>query len=360
MTTEPTHAAPTLPTLELPDYHGRKPAKMKTAISGAGSRITRPHSIGDKIVLVVEVRVKSAGHEDTDDGLEYVEKYKVLDLFELESDQGSRLISTVRSLYRTADDAVKGRRPIPDLGDVGYTDGSGVVLTEAEVAALRGDLTRATLSDDLTPAVVVYDDGARDLWPDDYPKDSPRPRVGESFSTTEGTGPVVVVELLHHETGETIETTPARNARNASMSAASIVDDEEFTEKAKKPKPVAAVPDLPAAEEPAPESEPDPFSGDLGDAVDGWDDDIRPTALREVDEVEASLPTADDFKFVDQDITTLRIGLTDVEDLAHLRRIEMAEQQGRGRALLPRKGALAAIRARIGVIELSAISTEAE
>lgn len=357
MTTEPTHAAPTLPTLELPDYHGRKPAKMKTAISGAGSRITRPHSIGDKIVLVVEVRVKSAGHEDTDDGLEYVEKYKVLDLFELESDQGSRLISTVRSLYRTADDAVKGRRPIPDLGDVGYTDGSGVVLTEAEVAALRGDLTRATLSDDLTPAVVVYDDGARDLWPDDYPKDSPRPKIGESFSTTEGTGPVVVLELLHHETGETIEGTPAAPTSTSSnaMEVEATVTPGKPSKTTKTGKPVAAVPDLPAAE-PAPE--PDEFSGDLGDDVDGWDDDVRPTALREVDEVEASLPTADDFAFVDQDITTLRVGIAEVDDLAHLRRIEMAEQQGRGRALQPRKGALTAIRARIGVVELAALGGE--
>ena len=57
---------PTLPTMELPDYHGRKPVGMKTALAGAGTRVTRPHTIGDRIVLVIEARVKSASHEDTD------------------------------------------------------------------------------------------------------------------------------------------------------------------------------------------------------------------------------------------------------------------------------------------------------
>ncbi len=32
---------PTLPTMELPDYHGRKPVGMKTALAGAGTRVTR-------------------------------------------------------------------------------------------------------------------------------------------------------------------------------------------------------------------------------------------------------------------------------------------------------------------------------
>ena len=66
-----------------------------------------------------------------------------------------------------------------DLADVGYTDGSGVVLTPREVAALRGDPVRAMVTDDLAPVVVVYDDASRQLWPDEYAPDQPRPAIGD-------------------------------------------------------------------------------------------------------------------------------------------------------------------------------------
>ncbi len=207
--TEVTHQ-PTLPTLELPDYHGRLPAGMKTALSGAGNRIARPHSLGDRVVLVVEAKVKKAGHEETDDGLIYVEALKVLDLFELDRDQGSRLISSVRSAYRTADDMVKGKTPLPNYGEVGYTDASGVVLTPAEVASLRGDPIRVLATEALTPAVVVYSDATRELWPDEFPKDAPRPHVGETYHGD--SGPLVVERLLHHETGEELGATAPATA----------------------------------------------------------------------------------------------------------------------------------------------------
>jgi hypothetical protein len=32
--------------LELPDYHGQNPVRMKSAVNGAGNRILRPHAIG--------------------------------------------------------------------------------------------------------------------------------------------------------------------------------------------------------------------------------------------------------------------------------------------------------------------------
>lgn len=332
---------PTLPTMELPEYHGRKPVGMKTALAGAGTRVTRPHTIGDRIVLVIEARVKSASHEDTDDGLVYAEKLKVLDLFELDPSQGSRLISTVRSLYRTGEDAAKGRRPVPELGDVGYTDGSGVVLTPAEVAELRGDPIRAILSPELTPAVVLYDDGARDLWPDDYPKDAPRPKVGEKYLTD--SGDAVVTQLLHHETGEPLD------------GAAPVVAEPapELAEEAPLEQParahLAAVPDLPPAAGDAPET--DPYSGDLGDTADGWEDPTPPRPLTadeiETARIEATLPTSADFAFVDCQIPELLGKLADVTDLDHVRRIEKAEQQGRGRGLKPRAGAVTAIGKRL-------------
>lgn len=326
---------PTLPALELPDYHGRKPVKMKTSLIGVGSRITRPHSIGDRAVLVLEVRTKFSGHEDTDDGLEYIEKHKVLDMFELAPEQGSRLIATIRSLYRTGEDAAKGRRPVPGLGEVGYTDGSGVALLPDEVAELRGDPVRAMLAPELTPAVIVYSDGARDLWPDDFPKDTPRPRIGETF-VSDG-GDVVVERLLHHETGEDL--TAAETAPGA--------------------RPLAAVPDLP----PDPAAA-DPYAGDLADgASDEWETPDRRTAeqIAEDDrtaEIEAKLPTSADFALVDCDIDQLKGVASRVEDVATARRMVIAEEQGRGRKLKPRAGALVILRKRVEALEDAAHKAE--
>lgn len=359
---------PMLPTLELPEYHGRKPVKMKTAIAGAGSRITRPHSIGDRIVLIAEVRVKSAGHEDTDDGLEYVERYKVLDLFELDKDQGARLISTVRSLYRTADDAVKGRRPVPGLGEVGYTDASGVVLTPSEVAELRGDPVRAILSPELTPAVVVYEDGNRDLWPDDYPKDAPRPNIGERYLTD--SGEVEVLQLLHHQTGEPIETaaTPAvpdlpepepelpepESDPLASALAAAGVSNALAALVAEEPDQADLVAAIGGT---TPAEEADPYAGELGDDVEGWEPATPPRPLTteeaETERILAAVPAAPDFAFVDCQIPELISKLAGVTDLAQAKRLELAEKHGRGRGLKPRGGALSALGKRVAELAAS-------
>lgn len=352
---------PALPALELPEYHGRQAVKMKTALTGAGSRITRPHSIGDRVVLVIEARVKSAGHEDTDDGLEYVEKVKVLDLFELAGDQGSRLISTVRSLYRTAEDQVKGKTPIADLGEKGYTDGSGVALTAKELAELRGDPIRAILSPDLTPAVVVYSDGARELWPDMFPKDAPRPKLGEVYLSDGGN--VEVVKLLHHDTGEELVDVSAPAAApeladRPPTPAEAAAEEADAMEQARESEAadsgrahLSAVPPLPGEDDEAPADTPDPFSGELGDNVAGWEDPDPATAARLAAANEAKLPTTADFGFVDTDLDALRPLLGTVTDLAHARRLVEAEKQGRGRGLKPRAGALKMLEARVTLLE---------
>lgn len=240
---------PALPGIgELPEYHGKPATGMRTSLTGAGSRITRSHEIGDRVVLVIEARVRSAGHEQTDDGLVYVEKLKVDDLFELAGDQGRRLLSTMRSLHRTAEDAVQGRQPIGDLGEVGYTDAAGVVLTPAEVAELRGDPVRAILAPELTPAVVVFDDGTRDLWPDDYAKDTPRPHVGAAWKNTTTGEQLVVVELLHHETGEQLAHAPEGAGLLANIVRETVhTSATEIPGKKSRSGNLAAVPDLPPA-----------------------------------------------------------------------------------------------------------------
>jgi hypothetical protein len=319
---------PTLPALELPEYHGRAPVGMKTAVSGAGNRVTRPHGIGDRVVLVVEAKVKKAGHEETDDGLVYAETLKVVDLFELDRDPGARLISTVRSAYRTAEDSSKGRAAIPDLGDVGYTDAAGVVLTPKEVAALRGDPVRVLVTEGLTPAVVVFDDGHRDLWPDDYERDEPRPFVGQTYHP--GTeDEISVVELLHHVTGERLEIAP-EDLRPETVSIE--VDASEFVE---------AVEDFAAAYDDAEPFEVSPFE---------VDETPEAPALPGEEALADELPNAAAFEFVDCPIDELREKLADVADVILLRRFLNAEKQGRGRALKYRQGALDAIHARLAAI----------
>jgi len=304
------------------------------------------------VILVIEAKAKNAGHEDTDDGIVYSEKLKVVDLFELDRDQGSRLLSTLRSLHRSGEDAAKGRAPIPELGEVGYTDGSGVVLTPAEIAELRGDPIRTILAPELTPAVIVYADGARDLWPDDYPKDAPRPRVGEEYLS--GDDMVAVTQLLHHETGEALDEPPAQQALEPDeldpAEADDLDDDDDgdgwettVVRALDGRPPLAAVPPLP--------DEPDPYASDLGADAEGWDDDapeLDPAGAA----IERRLPTAHDFAFVDCQIPELRDKLQTVTDLDHAHRLRNAEKQGRGRGLVARNGAMKWIDARVAVLEM--------
>ena len=348
MTTEQTPEVehqPTLPDLELPDYHGRAPIGMRTALSGAGNRIAKAHGIGDRVVLVIEAKVKKAGHEDTDDGLVYVETHKVIDLFEIDRDPGARLLSHLRSQYRQAKDTAEGRSPIPELGDEGWTDANGVVLTAQERAERRGDPVALLGADDLTPAVIVYDNGERALWPDEYARDSRRPRTGDIHEER------TVVELLHHETGETI------------ADARPPVDPADLVE----------VEILDAADDDASELDPEPFpAGDQPVEPYTIPDDDPEVAYVEDDDGYASpvpyekpetepedpplpgeaalaarLPNKLDFAYVDTTVPLLTAKLADVDDVVRLRRLVEAEKQGRGRELQARKGALDALYARL-------------
>lgn len=322
-TTEPEHQ-PTLPTLELPDYHGRAPVGMRTSLTGAGNRLTRSHEIGDRVVLVIEARVKRAGHEDTDDGLIYTEVHKVADLFELDPKPGARLLTHLRSAYRTARDAAEGSVPLPELGDEGWTDANGVVLTAAELAERRNDPLALLGHDAEAPAVVVYNDGTRLLWPDEYPTGSTRPTLGLVDEDR------YVVELLDDVTGESL-------GRFEDDDAAPFEEPEQV-------------------DDPEPEAEAD---DDYSAGAD-WDDvdDFTPKASAETPPLpgEAALlerlPAATDFAFVDCAVPVLREKLGAVDDPDTLRRYIEAEKQGRGRALLARKGALDALYARLAVVEV--------
>lgn len=190
--------AHTLPGMALPEYHGRTPSKMKTGVTGASNRISIAHEIGTTVVLVLEAKVVRAGHEQTDDGLTYVEGLKVTDLFELQAAQGRRLLSAVRSAHRSA---TEGALPIPEQGATYPTDGSGVIVTPADALTIGDDPLVSALTDETkTPVVVVYSDGARELWPDEFDADEERPKPGDRFDSETG-AEVYVAEILDALTG---------------------------------------------------------------------------------------------------------------------------------------------------------------
>lgn len=287
---------------DLPEYHGRKPVGMRTSLSGTGNRITQAHGIGERFVIVAEVKCGFAGHKEVDGQLNYVESHSVVDMFEvLDGKAASRLIATMRQAARAAAD--HGRRtPLEgapgtdeaDMGAVGFTDASGVVLTPSELADLRGDPVAALIGD-TAQVVVVYDTSERALWPDDYPADTIRPSVGDS-TDERGT----VVEVLDAVTAEPV----------------------------------------------------DDFAAD-DDVVVTTDDAGAPASATEDQGPiipEDELPTTADFTFVDRPTDLIRDDLEDITDGTHLRRILNAEKQGRGRALKPRKGALEVIQARIDLV----------
>lgn len=360
---------PTLPTLELPEYHGRKSVGMKTSVNGAGNRISRSHEIGERVVLVLETKVRKAGHEETDDGLVYAETLKVVDLFEVQGEPGKRLLSTVRQAYRTSDDERLGRAPLPlEEGVELVADETGTVLTPTELAELRGDPAAALTDDRLSPVVVVYSDGARELWPDDFDAGAARPSAGDRFEL-EGSdgGPVDYVfakELLHAETGEKLEewTEEQENARLLELEHAEEAKEraETVTERARAdedvileddPEPVGF--DPPEVEEPALPGEPEAFDDGL--------EPLEPTFVEDeegfADVVPGNFPvepTPDDYGFVDREIAELPGLLEQVADLAEARRILEAEKRGRGRNLKTRKGAVDLILRRIAALEKGA------
>jgi hypothetical protein len=332
---------PSLPDLELPEYRGRKPVGMKTSVNGAGNRISRPHGIEDRVIMVLEAKVKRAGHEATDDGLVYAEVLKVVDLFEIAGDAGRRLLSSVRQAYRVADDQREGRQPIPELvpGEEGWTDESGVVLAPEEVAELRGDPAAALDDERLTPVVVLFSDGARQLWPEEFDAGDARPKAGDRFEGEEEGSYVYVAKILHAETGETLEewTDDQEEARLRRLED-HLANEERIADDLAGAGAETVTPsgeDVPTASggEPGPE---EPAGS--------------PPPDHDADVVAFTGPTAEDYAFVDRNAPVILDALPTITDRERLQRLLKAEENGRGRGLKPRKSVVEAIGRRLDVL----------
>lgn len=325
--------APKLP-LPLPEYHGQTPSEMKSSFSGLKDELRRAHERGERIVSVVEWKVVETGHRETDDGVLYVESLKAAEFYELEGDAGRRLLAHVRQHGRDADDAAAGREPLAygdeDAAAHGVTDESGVAMTAEELAELRGDPVAALEDEGRTPVVVLYSDGERFLWPDEYPADTPRPAAGDESGIEDEagnvTGTVFVSKLLHHETGETIAefTDEQRDARLEELEA-----EAEAAEAAEAG--------------PGPETE-----------LEAPADVVASTPPDEIDEI-PFLPGPEHFAFIDRKLDEIKPDVAGIGGEAgrdFLLRCTKAEEQGRGRGLKPRAGVLEVLEKRAGVIFL--------
>jgi hypothetical protein len=187
---------------EIPEFEGRIPIGVLTNVQGASQRIGRAIHHEEKVVLVVEASVRSVDHPMTKDGLKRRQVLKVEDIYEMEGKRGHRLLSTLRTAWRQADDARHARTPIEGLfdgvdgGATGATDGSGVVLTGSELAEL------GLADESLDPVMVVFSDGGAKLWPDDFSDGDPRPAPGEECSVDDGT--LDVVRLVDPTSGDLV------------------------------------------------------------------------------------------------------------------------------------------------------------
>jgi hypothetical protein len=233
-TGDETVVAPSLP-IPLPTFEGIQPVGVVCKLNGAGSRIVRAMHYEERVVLVVEAEVSNVGHGKTGDGMKRIHTLSVKDLFELEGKPGATLIRSLRQAYKLSEDQRAGRTAFEGIGDVDPADGlelhvdeSGAVLTTAELAERRGELLGLPVID---VAVLVFDDGTRALWPDDFAEATgPHPEAGESIrlpGAKEHDEPVVVRQVLDADTGETLEewTDEQENERLRELEEAAARDE---------------------------------------------------------------------------------------------------------------------------------------
>lgn len=395
-----------LPGMELPEYHGRRPSKSKFSVSGTGNKVVHAHSIGDRVIAVVELKVKEAGHGLDGDELVYAEKLSTTDFFEIQGAPGVRLLSAVRAAYRAATEGAESLLGAmgTEEGASGRTDASGIVVTPGDTMGLEDDSLVGALTDaSKTPVVVIYSDGGRELWPDDFDSGDPRPAIG-SVVLDEHAVESVVVKILDAVTGETLEewTDEQENARLLAMEttlergealarfeelrdamAAGPLPDDEATEYAEllarfqgeaaddravmeeilpegaigDPTPLDQV-DPPEANEDLTADPAEAFPGYAGDGPDDElviaDGDEEPSGapaepeapapdLEVAPPAEGPTPGGDDFLAVDRDLSDLKEWIKGEEDRDTILRWLAAEEAGRGRKLKPRKGALDAL-----------------
>lgn len=261
---------------DLPEFEGTMPVGVDTRINGSGQRIIRPLGLEQRVILVVEAVVSGVDHKTVKGGIKRVHTLSVADLYEVEGKEGTKLLSNMRLRQKKADDARSGRKAIPGIdeatiGEPGpevTVDGNGVAMTEAEVAAARGEEapTNDLITEGPEPVTLVFKDGSRAAWPADYAQaDLERePYAGEFWvnPNSDSLDELQVEKVLDVDTGEAIEvwTEEQENARLLSLETALKAEEDaeeaaaEKAPKAKKSKgKLKSVPEGDNGEQPEPE-----------------------------------------------------------------------------------------------------------
>lgn len=202
-----------LPGMGLPEFEGIVPVGVSARLaSSVGQRVQRAIRNNERVVLVIEAECVDVHHKVMAGGPYRVHDLRVLDFYEVTGRDGKRVLARARRLFRMAEDALGGRTKLTSLLDETHypagvsLDGQGVVMTEAELAAMRGE---DWWDADLTPIVIVFEDATRGLWPDEWEglgqtKARPGGFMRRPGSPREG-DMGQVRQWLDADTGETLE-----------------------------------------------------------------------------------------------------------------------------------------------------------
>jgi len=162
------------------------------------------------------------------------------------------------------------------------------------------------------------------VWPDEYPKDMPRPKIGDRHFDEDTNTNQIVTRLLHHETGEDLLVIEdATGAAVAVMTATGTSLDPNAS-----------------------------FDGDLGDNVAGWEEPTPFYPTEPAERIAETELTAADFAMTEFPLSTLTKKIAAMDDVDDLRRLARAEQAGRGRGLKTRAGVMAAVETRLASLEI--------
>ena len=199
---------------DLPDFEGQRVHAVATRLAATSvTAIDRALHYGDTVILVLEAKLDDIGHPRKDGEIHRAQKLTAVGtpLEIVDRTYGQDLLARLRLARLRQEDAQLGRTAAEIK-----TTAEGIVLTQGDLAdAELPELPPQPAADD--EVVVVFRSGHREMWPDDFPADAERPKVGDRIDLTDlgwDTGdPDIVVELLDPIDGRTIaELDPERAA----------------------------------------------------------------------------------------------------------------------------------------------------
>lgn len=139
------------------------PVGTKTTVKGTTERI-RPLDYEERVVLVVEASVRTAGVKPSGDGPMWVQGLAAGDVFILDGERGSEVVNRLRLERRSAEDKAAGVEVLPGLE--GATDASGVLITPGDDVEL-GEGGEESDDEESTEDGDGWEDAAPDAGP--YP-----------------------------------------------------------------------------------------------------------------------------------------------------------------------------------------------